>query len=142
MASLRSGLELLGELRGRLKLIIALSLVGLVGGWTAAYYLILKIKADVLPPGVELVALTPLELVVVQLKVSVVLTVALLLPFLLYWIARPLRLLRRSLLPWLLALAAFFAAGMAFAYYLLIPYVVGFLTANAVEAGIEPLYSL
>ncbi|MEK6977880.1 MAG: twin-arginine translocase subunit TatC [Candidatus Hydrothermarchaeota archaeon] len=142
MAPLRFGLEVLDELRGRLKLIIALTLVGLVGGWTAAYYLILKVKADVLPPGVELVVLTPLELVVVQLKVSMVLTVALLLPFLLYWVARPLRVLKRSLLPWLLALAAFFVAGMAFAYYLLIPYVVGFLTANAVEAGIEPLYSL
>lgn len=142
MALLGSGLKVLDELRGRLKFIVALTLVGLVGGWTVAYYLIRQVKADILPRGVELVVLTPLELVMVQLKVSMVLTVALLLPFLLYWIAKPLRLLKRSFLPWLLALAAFFIAGMAFAYYLLIPYVVSFLTTNAVEAGIEPLYSL
>jgi sec-independent protein translocase protein TatC len=133
-------------LRKKAKWFFLTVLFGLIVGWTLGYHFILAVKESLLPPGVSLVALTPLELVVVQLKISIVFTLLLLLPLLLYWLSPPLR--KRlgggglSVLPWLLTAALFFVGGVSFAYFLLLPTIIGILTENTLLAGIDPLYSL
>jgi sec-independent protein translocase protein TatC len=138
------GRELLNELKQKLTRLIAILVFGLIVGWTLAYYLILKIKAKMLPGQVELIALSPLEFVIVQLKISLIFALLVLLPVLIYWSSKrfDLKLKKPSIMAWGAMLAIFFSAGMAFAYFLLLPYIINFLTSTVVKAGIEPMYSL
>lgn len=118
--------------------IVLLVLFGLLVGWVLAYHLILKIKTRMLPPGVELIALTPLEFVLVQLKISLIFVIVFLIPFLICWASK---IKLKIGFVWFLFSVFSFLGGMCFAYFLL-PYIIKFLTLTVTRAGIEPMYSL
>jgi sec-independent protein translocase protein TatC len=138
------GLEVIQDLKKRLLYFFVAIAVGLMIGWYLAYYIIVNLKSRMLPGGVDLIALTPLEFVIVQLKLSIVLVVLAGLPYIAYLITKKLGIKKSSpvLLAWGTTFIAFFIAGVLFGYYLLLPFIIGFLTANIVGAGMEPLYSV
>jgi sec-independent protein translocase protein TatC len=138
------GFELLQDLKKKLLYLIVAVVAGLMIGWYVAYYIIVNLKSRMLPTGVDLIALTPLEFVIVQLKLSLVLVVLAILPYIFYLAMKRFN-IRKSkpvLLAWGATLIAFFVTGVLFGYYLLLPLIIGFLTQNVVNAGMEPLYSV
>ena len=82
------GLEVIRELKKKLLYFLAAVVVGLTIGWYLAYYIVVNLKSQLLPRGVNLIALTPLEFVIVQLKLSIVLVVLVALPYIAYQIGR------------------------------------------------------
>ena len=138
------GYELLQDLKKKLIYIFAVLVVGLMLGWYAAYYIIVSLKSRMLPLGVDLIALTPLEFVIVQLKLSLVLVALAVLPYIAYLVLKRTNIKKSkpALLVWGAAFVAFFVMGVFFGYYLLLPFVITFLTNNVVNAGVEPLYSV
>jgi sec-independent protein translocase protein TatC len=138
------GFELLQELKKKLLYIFVAVVAGLMIGWYAAYYIIVSLKSRMLPLGVDLIALTPLEFVIVQLKLSIVLVALAILPYIAHLILKRFNIKKSkpALLAWGVALVAFFITGVLFGYYLLLPFIIGFLTQNVVNAGMEPLYSV
>lgn len=138
------GMEVISELRKKLLYFSVAIIAGLMITWYIAYYIIANLKSQMLPQGVNLIALTPLEFVIVQLKLSIVLVVIAMLPYIAYLIIKRLDIKKSKpvLLVWGATLVVFFLAGVLFGYYLLLPIVIGFLTANVIGAGMEPLYSV
>lgn len=138
------GYELIQELKKRLLYFFVAIAVGLTIGWYLAYYIVINLKSQMLPGGVDLIALTPLEFVIVQLKLSIVLVALAALPYVAYLIVKKLGIKKSkpALLAWATTLIVFFIMGVLFGYYLLLPVIIKFLTANIVNAGMEPLYSI
>lgn len=138
------GYELIQELKKRLLYFFVAIAVGLTIGWYLAYYIVINLKSQMLPLGVDLIALTPLEFVIVQLKLSIVLVALAALPYVAYLITKKLGIKKSKplLLAWGATLIVFFIMGVLFGYYLLLPVIIKFLTANIVNAGMEPLYSI
>lgn len=138
------GMEVISELRKKLLYFSVAIIAGLMITWYMAYYIIANLKSQMLPQGVNLIALTPLEFVIVQLKLSIVLVVIAMLPYIAYLIIKRLDIKKSKpvLLAWGATLVVFFITGVLFGYYLLLPIVIGFLTANVIGAGMEPLYSV
>jgi sec-independent protein translocase protein TatC len=136
--------ELINQFKSKLGKIVGLLLLGIFIGWYLAYYLILKVKAKMLPQGVEIIALTPLEFVIVQLKLSLIFAFIFILPPMIFWITRRVKfkIERRTVIVWGTLLGVFFVGGVVFAYSILLPFIIKFLTTTVVKAGIEPLYSL
>jgi sec-independent protein translocase protein TatC len=138
------GYGLLQDLKRKFLYLLVAVVAGLMVGWYAAYYIIVHLKAQMLPEGVDLIALTPLEFVIVQFKISIVLVAFAVLPYIFYLLMKRFNIKKSKpvLLVWGVTLVAFFITGVLFGYYLLLPIVIGFLTQNVVNAGMEPLYSV
>jgi sec-independent protein translocase protein TatC len=138
------GFELLEEIKKKLLYLFVAVVIGLTIGWYIAYYIIINLKSQMLPTGVDLIALTPLEFVIVQLKLSIVLVALAVLPYIAHLAIKRFNIKKSKpvLLAWGATLVTFFIAGVFFGYYLLLPFIIGFLTENVVNAGMEPLYSV
>jgi sec-independent protein translocase protein TatC len=80
----------------------------------------------------------------VQLKLSIVLVALAVLPYITHLAIKRFNIKKSKpvLLAWGATLVTFFIAGVFFGYYLLLPFIIGFLTENVVNAGMEPLYSV
>jgi|Deesub1362A_J573_1020465.scaffolds.fasta_scaffold00005_298 sec-independent protein translocase protein TatC len=136
--------EILQELKSKFGKIILVLILGVIIGWYLAFITIVKIKAKLLPKGVEIIALTPLEFVIVQLKLSLIFAIVILIPVIVFIATRRvrLRIKKRTMFTWGMLLLLFFVGGILFAYNILLPFVIRILTSTVVETGIEPLYSL
>ena len=138
------GYEFLQDLKKKFLHLLVAVIVGLMVGWYAAYYIIVKLKSKMLPMGVDLIALTPLEFVIVQLKLSVVLVALAILPYVVYLVLKRFNIKKSwpALLVWGSALLVSFFTGVLFAYHIMLPKIITFLTENIQTAGMEPLYSI
>ncbi|MEE8401513.1 MAG: twin-arginine translocase subunit TatC [Candidatus Hydrothermarchaeaceae archaeon] len=139
-----AGLEVIREIQKKILYLTLAIVAGLMIGWYVAYFIIVTLKSQMLPPGVNLIALTPLEFVIVQLKISIILIVLAGLPYLAYLLIKRLKIKKSGpvLLAWGVCLIVFFSSGVLFGYYLLLPIIITFLTTNIMDAGMEPLYSV
>jgi sec-independent protein translocase protein TatC len=138
------GYGLLQDLKKKLMYLIVAVVAGLMIGWYVAYLIIVNLKSKMLPEGVELIALTPLEFVIVQLKLSVVLVILAILPYIAYLLLKRFNIKKSkpTLLFWAAAFVTSFVTGVLFGYHLLLPRFIKFLTGNIQGAGMEPLYSV
>ncbi len=138
-----------------LQKVFILFVIGLIGtiyylqewGWT-------MLKGDLLGRAAEgtiVIAVTPFDVILLQVKIGLVVGVILALPLLLYYSRDALR--ERGWWPqgkipiWkgvLLGLfsLALFAVGIAYGYFLFFPIMFEFLSNNASAAGFQPTYSI
>jgi sec-independent protein translocase protein TatC len=104
-------------------------------------------------PNIEVVAVTPFDVILLQVKIGLVVGALVALPLLLYYARQPLK--ERDLwLPDRLSLSrggialvslvsiGLFVAGVSYAYFLFFPLMLDFLASNAVNADFEPTYSI
>jgi len=114
-------------------------------------YLWDALKADLLTPEAEVVAITPFEVILLQFKIGLIVGVILAIPTLLYLSRDALR--RRGWLPkspiarWKLVciglgIVTLFVVGIAYAYLLFFPIMFDFLIDTAVNSGFTPTYSI
>lgn len=107
----------------------------------------LRVRLDLLPPGVELITTNPMSALVTQISFSLLLGFLVTLPAFLYEIIKYLNpaLLPREKIVVLFSLIPFvllFLSGCAFAYTYLIPTTFKILYPFATEMGASPLFSL
>ena len=104
-------------------------------------------------PNIQVVAVTPFDVILLQVKIGLVVGGLLALPFLLYyardglrerdlWIPDRIDLSRWKIAALVLASALLLLVGASYAYFLFFPLMLDFLASNAVQAGFEPTYSI
>jgi sec-independent protein translocase protein TatC len=127
--------------------------VGMLGGIVAMRAWIWPtLKADLLARGADVIAQTPFDVILLQVKIGLILGVILTIPPLLYFAREPLK--ERGIVPddvhvsaWKLAALGvlslvLFAGGILYGYLVFFPIMFDFLANNALGAGFAPLYSI
>ncbi|WP_232686913.1 Sec-independent protein translocase TatC [Halobacterium zhouii] len=110
-----------------------------------------QLRADLLVQAASVIAKTPFDVILMQVKIGLFTGVAFAVPVLLYHARQPLE--ERDIIPEVhvsrLQIAGFVVLGaglgligIAYAYLLFFPLMFDFLAANAVGAGIAPKYSI
>ncbi|MFB6119336.1 twin-arginine translocase subunit TatC [Halosegnis sp.] len=155
--TVQGGRETLGSmLRAAQKHLQKVFIVFVLGLMATIYFLRAfgwdRLKADLLAeaPEVVVVAVTPFDVILLQVKIGLVVGVLLAVPFLLYYSRDALK--ERGYWPtgvprWQLALAVvtavlLFVAGAAYGYLLFFPLAFDFLASNATAANLDPTYSI
>ncbi|AOW81152.1 preprotein translocase subunit TatC [Halodesulfurarchaeum formicicum] len=154
--SIESGRQTLGAIlktaQNRLKVVFVAFVVGLFAGVIAMrLYIWPTLKRDLLARGAAVIAQTPFDVILLQVKIGLAVGIIFALPVLLYYSKRPLA--ERGLIPdlhvprWKLAIVALMAVflstiGIVYAYFLFFPIMFTFLAGNALGAGLAPLYSI
>ncbi|MFW6384468.1 MAG: twin-arginine translocase subunit TatC [Halodesulfurarchaeum sp.] len=154
--SIESGRQALGAVlktaQQRLKVVFLAFVVGLFAGVIAMRVWIWPtLKADLLARGASVIAQTPFDVILLQVKIGLVTGIIAALPVLGYYAKGPLA--ERDIVPdrhvprWKLAILAAMALGLStvgvvYAYFLFFPIMFSFLAGNALGAGLAPMYSI
>ena len=136
----------------RLQKVFIAFVIGLLGGIMAMrIYIWPQLKEDLLARGASVIAQTPFDVILLQVKIGLVVGVIFSIPVLAYYAKEPLS--ERDIIPdiqiarWrLVALGivaiALAVGGSVYAYYLFFPIMFQFLAGNALGAGLAPMYSI
>ncbi|SEW18097.1 Sec-independent protein translocase TatC [Halobacterium jilantaiense] len=136
----------------RLQHVFIAFVVGLLGGiFLMRLYIWPQLEADLLAAEAQVIAQTPFDVILMQVKIGLFGGVAAAVPVLLYHAREPLR--DRDIIPdvtvkrWHAAVVGLLCIGLAtlgilYAYFLFFPLMFDFLAGNAVGAGLAPKYSI
>ncbi|MFB6110578.1 MAG: twin-arginine translocase subunit TatC [Halodesulfurarchaeum sp.] len=154
--TIESGRQTLGVFlktaQQRLKVVFVAFVLGLFAGVIAMRLWIWPtLRAALLVRGASIIAQSPFEVILLQVKIGLVVGVVTALPVLLYYAKRPLA--DRGLIPdvsvsrWKLAVIALIAValslvGVAYAYFLFFPILFKYLASNAISSGFTPMYGI
>jgi sec-independent protein translocase protein TatC len=135
----------------KLMIIAAVLIAGFAISFPLLDRLILRIEEDLLPEGVEhLYVLSPLEAIMVKVKLSLVIGVLVVIPLICYYIYKTLKVrfgltvsIKLSHIIILLGSAiSLFILGLSYSYYFMLPLILKYLYADALKVGIINLWSL
>jgi len=137
-------------IKRKIMLVAAVIIAGFGISFPFLNWLILKIKEDLLPEGVKLYALSPLEVMMVKVKLSIVVGVILATPLVCYYVYKTLKVrlglsnpIKPSRMIIILSSAIFlFILGISYSYFLMLPLILKFLYADALSAGIPPMWTI
>jgi sec-independent protein translocase protein TatC len=145
--------SMIGSAREDLQKAFMVFVIGFMGTFYALrLYVWDQLKADLNQnPDIQIVATTPFDVILLQAKIGMFVGVLMALPVVVYFGRDALR--ARGWWPaedvprWKLAVptllsVVLFVTGLAYAYYLFFPLMLGFLAGNAVNAGFEPAWSI
>jgi sec-independent protein translocase protein TatC len=146
--------DMLSTVQTHLQKVFIVFVIGLMGSIYVLHEFVWdRLNADLLAqaPDATVVAVTPFDVILLQVKIGLVIGVLLSVPPLIYYSRDALR--ARGFWPsdrvprWQLALIAIaslllFTAGIVYGYLLFFPVAFAFLSSNAVQAGFEPTYSI
>ncbi|WP_338726751.1 twin-arginine translocase subunit TatC [Haladaptatus sp. DJG-WS-42] len=158
-----SGRETLGAMlstaQTHLQKVFIVFVIGLMGTiYALREFVWLRLKADLfsklgdnVASQTDVIAVTPFDVILLQVKIGLVVGALLALPFLIYYSRDALR--ERNLWPtqrigfWKLAFVltlsfALFVGGVVYAYFLFFPLMFEFLAGNAIQGGFQPTYSI
>jgi len=139
----------------RRKLIRIFAIVAIV--WAISFTfiadpLIEKIKSDMLPEGATLIFTYPLEGLILKLKISLYLGIAVALPYIIYLIYRALKertdlmdnvsLTKGTAVRYATASLILFASGVAYGYVVMLPLFMRFLYQTAQSQGVLAFYTI
>ncbi|MFB6206514.1 MAG: Sec-independent protein translocase TatC, partial [Haloglomus sp.] len=158
-----SGRETIGAMlssaQSDLQKVFIVAVIGLVGTiYVLQEYVWDQLRRDLFSrmsrevrASTEVVAVTPFDVILLQVKIGLVVGVLLALPLLVWYSRDALR--ARGLWPgervprWKVAVIALlslvlFAVGVAYGYFLFFPLMFDFLASNAIQVGFKPTYSI
>ncbi len=154
--AINSGRETLGVVlrtaQQRLQKVFIAFVIGLLVGIIAMRsYIWPQLKLDLLARGARVIAQTPFDVILLQVKIGLAVGVLTALPILGYYLKEPMA--ERGLIPdihvarWKIGFLAVLALtlsvfGVIYAYFLFFPIMFAFLAGNALGAGLAPLYSI
>jgi len=136
----------------RLQHVFIAFVVGLLGGiFLMRLYIWPQLEADLLASEAQVIAQTPFDVILMQVKIGLFGGAAAAVPVLLYHAREPLR--DRDIIPdvtvkrWHVVVVGLLCVGLAtlgvvYAYFLFFPLMFDFLAGNAVGAGLAPKYSI
>ncbi|WP_410507065.1 Sec-independent protein translocase TatC [Methanosarcina hadiensis] len=143
---------ILVTLRNKLLVIAAVLLTGIVVSFQFTGPLIERMKIDLLPEGAKLVYVSPLEVMMLQLKLSIIIGLLFTLPIIAFYVYRaisrrysikiPVSIGKGQFFFLGIAVVIMFALGVAYSYFLMLPLFLKFLYIDAESSGVTATYSI
>ncbi len=140
------------ELRKKLAYIGITIAIGTFGIFPFMAGILHRIRIDLLPGEAKLIFLHPLEVMILQLQLSVIFGMLAVLPLILYYVNKALkgriasvRLFGMGRYSWILVATSsicLFLVGAAYAYFIMLPVLLQFLYFQAIGAGAIATYSI
>ncbi|MDQ1274911.1 MAG: sec-independent protein translocase protein TatC [Euryarchaeota archaeon] len=143
---------ILVTLRNKLLVIAAVLLTGIIVSFQFTSPLIERMKIDLLPEGAKLVYVSPLEVMMLELKLSIIIGLLITLPIVAFYIYKaisrrysikvPVSIGKGQFLFLSVAVVIMFVFGAAYSYFLMLPLFLKFLYMDAESAGVTATYSI
>lgn len=143
---------ILVTLRNKLLVIAAVLLTGVVVSFQFTGPLIERMKTDLLPEGAKLVYVSPLEVMMLELKLSIIIGLLLTLPIIAFYAYRAISRKYSIKIPVSIGKGQFaflsisviimFVFGAAYSYFLMLPLFLKFLYMDAAGSGVTATYSI
>ncbi|WP_288068072.1 twin-arginine translocase subunit TatC [Methanolobus sp.] len=138
------------SLRKKLALLFSVFFVLFMISFQFAGLIISTIKDDLLPEGAKLVYVSPLEIMMLKMKIALFVGLFCLLPFLIFFAVRALmkrKLVTIKIRKGPVVIVSFFAilsflAGASYAYFIMLPLFIDYLYLNAAASGVTATYSI
>ena len=139
-------------LRKKLLVITAVLFTGVMVSFQFTGPLITMMKEDLLPEGAKLVYVSPLEVMMLQLKLSVIMGLLITLPIIAFYIYRAISKRFSVRIPIVIGRGQFvflsavsiimFVLGASYAYFLMLPLFLKYLYLSAAGSGVTATYSI
>lgn len=155
----QGAVEIAGAARQQLAKLIVVFLIGMLS--TVVFFRVYAFetitsqtlgRAEAAGYEVQTSFVNPFEVILLQAKLGIIVGVVLLIPYLFYSARKPLKARgywpsgkwrsKKRLFLLLIASLVLFAIGVMYAYFVMIPYILQFVSAIAVEAGIRPFFRI
>lgn len=143
---------ILVALRTKLLVIAAVLLTGITVSFQFTGPLIERMKTDLLPEGAKLVYVSPLEVMMLELKLSIIMGLLFTLPIIAFYTYRaisrkysikiPVSIGKGQLFFLSIAVVLMFVIGVAYSYFLMLPLFLKFLYMDAESSGVTATYSI
>ena len=114
--------------------------------------LIERMKSDLLPQGAKIVYISPLEVMMLKIKIALILGFFITIPFIAFFVIRavlkklkiekPIKINRLWLVATSFAIILMFLLGASYAYFIMLPLFLKYLYLNAASSGIVATYSI
>jgi sec-independent protein translocase protein TatC len=139
-------------LRNKLLVIGAVLSLGIIISFQFTNLLILRMKNDLLPQGAKLVYVSPLEVMMLELKLSIIIGSLITLPVIAFYIYNaiskrysikiPLSFKKRQFVVLSIAVPFMFILGASYSYFFMLPLFLKFLYTDATNSGVTATYSV
>ncbi len=143
---------ILKTLRNKLLVIVGVLLTGIMISFQFTSPLIERMKVDLLPEGAKLVYVSPLEVMMLELKLSIIMGVLITLPVIAFYVYRaiskrysikvPISIGKGQFIFLSLAVIVMFVIGAAYSYFFMIPLFLKFVYTDAADSGVTATYSV
>ncbi|WP_292387785.1 Sec-independent protein translocase TatC [Methanosarcina sp. UBA5] len=143
---------ILRTLRNKLLVIAGVFLAGIIISFQFTGPLIERMKVDLLPEGAKLVYVSPLEVMMLELKLSIIIGALLTLPVIAFYIYRaiskkysikvPISIGKGQFIFLSSAVIVMFVIGAAYSYFFMLPLFLKFLYIDAADSGVTATYSV
>jgi len=139
-------------LRNKLLVIAGVLITGIILSLQLTSPLIERMKEDLLPEGAKLIYISPLEVMMLQLKLSVIIGLLITLPLIAFYIYRaiskrysiqvPISIGKGQVVVLSIAAVIMFILGASYAYFLMLPLFLKYLYMDAAGSGVTATYSI
>ncbi len=139
-------------LRKKLIVLAVVLFTGIIISFQFTGPVITRMKNDLLPEGAKLVYVSPLEVMMLELKLSIIIGLLITLPLIAFYTYRaiskrysvriPITIGKGQFIFLSLAVIVMFVLGAAYAYFLMLPIFLKFLYMDAAESGVTATYSI
>lgn len=139
-------------LRKKLTIVAAVLFAGVAISFQFTGPLIERMKEDLLPEGAKLVYVSPLEVMMLKLKLSFIIGLLLVIPFIAFYAYRavsrrfsfknPIQVGKSQAVILSVAALIMFALGASYAYFFMLPLFLDYLYLNAASSGVTATYSI
>ncbi len=141
---------MLTKFRRKIMMIVGLVIAGSIVSFPFTDLLINKIKLDLLPEGTKVIYLTPLEVLILKLKISIAIGALIALPLIVFEGYRILRerfphlknLGKSSIVLGAILAIFLFILGVIYTYFLMLPIFFKYLYEDAASIGVEATFSI
>ena len=142
---------IIGALKKKIMLISGIVIAGMLLSFSLlADPILLRIKQDLLPEGAVLIYISPVEVIMLKLKIALLTGIILATPVVCYYVYKALKErfgirnpMKKSHLIILLSSAiSLFITGISYAYFLMLPLVLSYLNYMSAAAGVTATWSI
>ena len=142
---------IIGALKKKIMLISGIVIAGMLLSFSLlADPILLRIKHDLLPEGAALIYISPVEVIMLKLKIALLTGIILATPVVCYYVYKALKErfgirnpMKKSHLIILLSSAiSLFITGISYAYFLMLPLVLSYLNYMSAAAGVTATWSI
>jgi sec-independent protein translocase protein TatC len=139
-------------LRNKLLVIAAVLLTGIIVSFQFTGPMIERMKIDLLPEGAKLVYVSPLEVMMLELKLSIIIGLLFTLPIVAFYVYRaitkrysikiPISIGKGQFFFLSISVIIMFVLGAGYSYFLMLPLFLKFLYMDAAGSGVTATYSI
>jgi sec-independent protein translocase protein TatC len=142
---------IIAALKRKIMLILGIVIAGMLLSFSLLVDpVLLRIREDLLPEGATLIYISPVEVIMLKLKIAMVIGIILATPVVCYYVYKTLKVrlgirnpMKKSHLAILLSSGiSLFIAGMSYAYFLMLPLVLRYLHYMSSAAGVAATWSI